>query len=84
MKKNCPSYVLFLKITKQLKCSKCVKYEKRKIYIKDIFTQNKENQFSIAERVEESLMKRRRKKIEAGLDSPLHLAPKHYWNKIDR
>ena len=60
MKKICPSYVLLLKITKYLKCSKCVKYETRKIYIKDIFIQNKENQFSIAERVEERMIKKKK------------------------
>ena len=67
----------------------CLKYGKEKIEIKDIYTQNTENQFSIAERVEERMVKRT-KKLEAGLDSPSpgSKAPTfvvgHYWNKIDR
>ena len=73
-------------ITHFLECSK---YGKEKIEIDDIYSQNTENQFSIAERVEERMLKRT-KKLEAGLDSPSpgSKAPtfvvEHYWNKIDR
>ena len=75
-----------LNITHFLECSK---YGKEKIEIDDIYSQNTENQFSIAERVEERMVKRTRK-LEAGLDSPSpgSKAPtvvvEHYWNKIDR
>ena len=67
----------------------CLKYGKEKIEIKDIYTQNTENQFSIAERVKERMLQRK-EKLEAGLDSPApgSKAPtvvvEHYWNKIDR
>ena len=64
-------------------------YGKKKIVIKDIYTQNTENQFSIAERVEERMIERKRK-TEAGLGSPSpgSKAPtvvvENYRNKIDR
>ena len=67
----------------------CTKYGSENIEIREIYTQNTENQFSIAEKVGERMSKRS-KKLEAGLDSPSpgSTAPtivvEHYWNKIDR
>ena len=43
-------------ITHFLECSK---YGKKKIEIKDVYTQNTENQFFIAERVEERMIERK-------------------------
>ena len=53
-------------ITHFLECSQ---YGNSKIEIDEIFSQNTENQFSIAEKVEERMLLRK-KKIEAGHDSP--------------
>ena len=53
-------------ITHFLECSQ---YGNSKIEIDEIFSQNTENQFSIAEKVEERILLRK-KKIEAGHDSP--------------
>ena len=47
----------------------CSQYGKQVIEIEEIYTQNTENQFSIAEQIEERVL-RRTKKLEAGLDSP--------------
>ena len=57
--------------------------------IDDIYSQKTENQFSIAERVEERMVKETRK-LEAGRDTPSpgskapNVVVEHYWNKIDR
>ena len=53
-------------ITHFLECSQ---YGNSKIEIYEIFSQNTENQFTIAEKVEERILLRK-KKIEAGHDSP--------------
>ena len=45
-------------ITHFLECSK---YGQKKIEIKDVFTQNTENQLSITERVEERMIERKEK-----------------------
>ena len=65
----------------------CTKYGSEYIEIRVFYTQNIENQFSIAEKVGERMAKRSNK-LEAGLDSPSpsSTAPtnvvEHYWNKL--
>ena len=44
-------------------------YGNKHIEIDEIYTQNTENQFSIAEKIEERMLIRKQK-LEAGLDSP--------------
>ena len=53
-------------ITHFLECSQ---YGKQVIEIEEIYTQNTENQFSIAEKIEERMLIRKQI-LEAGLDSP--------------
>ena len=47
----------------------CTEYGNKHIEIDEIYTQNTENQFSIAKQVEERILMRKLK-LEAGLDSP--------------
>ena len=47
----------------------CTEYGNQHIEIEEIYTQNTENQFSIAKQVEERIFMRKMR-LEAGLDSP--------------
>ena len=60
---------MILKKKTSKKNLECSQYGKQVIEIEEIYTQNTENQFSIAEQIEERVL-RRTKKLEAGLDSP--------------